>query len=47
MWEQVIGQERAVAMLQRAAERPVHAYLLVGPARLRHRDRGPVLRRVC
>src|SRR5664279_1475277 len=31
MWEQVIGQDRAVAMLQRAAERPVHAYLLVGP----------------
>jgi DNA polymerase-3 subunit delta' len=31
MWEQVIGQEHAVAMLQRAAERPVHAYLLVGP----------------
>ena len=31
MWDQVIGQERAVAMLQRAASRPVHAYLLVGP----------------
>jgi DNA polymerase-3 subunit delta' len=31
MWEQVIGQDRAVSMLQRAAERPVHAYLLVGP----------------
>ncbi len=31
MWEQVIGQDRAVAMLQRAAQRPVHAYLLVGP----------------
>ena len=31
MWEQVIGQEHAVSMLQRAAERPVHAYLLVGP----------------
>lgn len=31
MWDQVVGQERAVAMLQRAAERPVHAYLLVGP----------------
>ena len=31
MWEQVIGQDRAVTMLQRAAERPVHAYLLVGP----------------
>ncbi len=27
----MIGQDRAVAMLQRAAERPVHAYLLVGP----------------
>ncbi|MGZ4801214.1 MAG: DNA polymerase III subunit [Acidimicrobiia bacterium] len=31
MWDEVIGQDRAVAMLQRAAERPVHAYLLVGP----------------
>ncbi len=30
-WEQVPGQDRAVALLQRAAERPVHAYLLVGP----------------
>src|SRR6476619_93030 len=31
MWDEVIGQDRAVAMLQRAARRPVHAYLLVGP----------------
>jgi DNA polymerase-3 subunit delta' len=31
MWERVAGQERAVALLQRAAERPVHSYLLVGP----------------
>ena len=30
-WERVVGQDRAVALLQRAAERPVHAYLLVGP----------------
>ncbi len=30
-WERVIGQERAVATLQRAAGRPVHAYLLIGP----------------
>jgi DNA polymerase-3 subunit delta' len=30
-WEHVVGQDRAVALLQRAAERPVHAYLLVGP----------------
>jgi DNA polymerase III subunit delta' len=30
-WQQVVGQERAVALLQRAAERPTHAYLLVGP----------------
>jgi DNA polymerase-3 subunit delta' len=30
-WNRVTGQERAVALLQRAAERPVHAYLLVGP----------------
>ncbi len=31
MWDRVIGQERAVAVLQRAAGRPLHAYLLVGP----------------
>src|ERR1700737_3665760 len=31
MWEKVIGQDRAVALLQRAATRPLHAYLLVGP----------------
>jgi DNA polymerase-3 subunit delta' len=31
MWDQVVGQDRAVAMLQEAAARPVHAYLLVGP----------------
>ena len=30
-WERVLGQERAVEALQRAASRPVHAYLLVGP----------------
>lgn len=30
-WDRIVGQERAVALLQRAAERPVHAYLLVGP----------------
>ena len=30
-WARVPGQERAVAQLQRAASRPVHAYLLVGP----------------
>ena len=30
MWERLAGQERAVALLRRAAERPVHAYLLVG-----------------
>src|SRR3954451_8705884 len=30
-WVEVVGQDRAVAQLQRAAERPVHAYLLVGP----------------
>src|SRR3954453_19601220 len=30
-WAQVVGQDRAGAQLQRAAERPVHAYLLVGP----------------
>ncbi len=31
MWDAVVGQDRAVEMLQRAATRPVHAYLLVGP----------------
>ncbi|MGH9014541.1 MAG: ATP-binding protein, partial [Acidimicrobiia bacterium] len=31
MWDQVVGQERAVGLLRRAAERPVHSYLLVGP----------------
>jgi DNA polymerase III subunit delta' len=30
-WDQIVGQDRAVAQLRRAAERPVHAYLLVGP----------------
>jgi DNA polymerase-3 subunit delta' len=30
-WERVQGQDRAVALLQRSAERPGHAYLLVGP----------------
>jgi DNA polymerase III subunit delta' len=30
-WERVVGQDAAVAFLQRAAERPSHAYLLVGP----------------
>lgn len=31
LWGRVVGQDSAVARLQRAAERPVHAYLLVGP----------------
>jgi DNA polymerase III subunit delta' len=30
-WARIPGQARAVAQLQRAAMRPVHAYLLVGP----------------
>ena len=30
-WDGIIGQDKAVAFLKRAAERPVHAYLLVGP----------------
>jgi DNA polymerase-3 subunit delta' len=30
-WARIRGQTRAVAQLQRAATRPVHAYLLVGP----------------
>jgi DNA polymerase-3 subunit delta' len=29
-WDRLAGQARAVAQLRRAAERPVHAYLLVG-----------------
>ena len=32
LWADVVGQARAVATLQAAAARPVHAYLLVGPA---------------
>lgn len=32
MWERVVGQDRAVELLRRAVQRPVHAYLLVGPA---------------
>jgi DNA polymerase III subunit delta' len=32
MWERVSGQDRAVTLLQRAAERPSHAYLLAGAA---------------
>ncbi|MGH9037246.1 MAG: DNA polymerase III subunit delta' [Acidimicrobiia bacterium] len=31
MWERVVGQGPAVGLLQRAATRPVHAYLLAGP----------------
>src|ERR671918_2951760 len=31
MWERVAGQERAVGLLQQAAVRPVHSYLLAGP----------------
>jgi DNA polymerase III subunit delta' len=31
MWDEVIGQEQAVARLRRAVERPSHAYLLAGP----------------
>lgn len=32
LWHDVVGQGSAVAALQAAATRPVHAYLLVGPA---------------
>jgi DNA polymerase-3 subunit delta' len=32
MWERLIGQERAIDALTHAIERPVHAYLLAGPA---------------
>ncbi len=31
MWDRVVGQQRAVGLLQHAAVRPVHAYLLIGP----------------
>jgi len=31
MWDGLVGQERAVEALQRAAARPTHAYLVVGP----------------
>ena len=30
MWDQVVGQERAVKTLRAAAGHPSHAYLLVG-----------------
>ena len=30
-WDRIVGQDAAVALLQAAAARPVHAYLLVGP----------------
>jgi len=32
VWRDVVGQERAIAQLMAAADHPVHAYLLVGPA---------------
>lgn len=32
LYDGVVGQERAVALLRASAARPVHAYLLVGPA---------------
>jgi DNA polymerase-3 subunit delta' len=32
MWEQVVGQDHAVGLLQRAVPKPLHAYLLAGPA---------------
>ncbi len=32
VWDDVIGQEQAIAQLTAAAVHPVHAYLLVGPA---------------
>lgn len=31
IWSAVVGQDHAVALLEAAAEAPVHAYLLVGP----------------
>src|SRR4051812_21059218 len=32
VWTGLVGQERAIEALERAAARPGHAYLLVGPA---------------
>ena len=32
MFAEVVGQERAIATLEQAAQRPAHAYLLVGPS---------------
>ncbi|MDA8045065.1 MAG: hypothetical protein M0Z30_07500 [Actinomycetota bacterium] len=32
LFDEVVGQDRAVAALRASARRPVHAYLLVGPA---------------
>ena len=32
MWDSIVGQDQAVATLRAAAERPSHAYLLVGSA---------------
>ncbi|MFZ4812317.1 MAG: ATP-binding protein [Ilumatobacteraceae bacterium] len=31
VWDEVVGQPRAIARLQAAANKPVHAYLFVGP----------------
>src|ERR671938_676333 len=31
MWDGLIGQQRAIDVLEHAISRPVHAYLLVGP----------------
>lgn len=31
VWDQVIGQQRAVLRLRRSAQQPVHAYLFLGP----------------
>ena len=31
IWSDVVGQQRAVDTLRRAAAAPVHAYLLIGP----------------
>ena len=31
IWSDVVGQDRAVDTLRRAAAAPVHAYLFVGP----------------
>jgi DNA polymerase-3 subunit delta' len=32
VWERIVGQDKAIAQLERALTRPVHAYLFAGPS---------------